>query len=332
MMNKEDVLVRKEAIARIKPVLQSTMLKKLNPLTPWSYVASIPYGLSCEQVIRGINYFAFNKIDELITLCGEVLPYFSYEDMISIGTSTPTENAQKFVDIFAYLVINGFPGPYDFGAKSLNFWSGKIGKEKAYASAEAISDGNIPAIAAMYDICRAIRLLQGKHDDFINLLISSISRLYAAHSIGVVHVYISSDKTSEMPGLLANNNFWNSELPTLRNLLQRNLINDIQIHTYDHYKNKWNKPFSIDSTEALDLPIRHRSIHPLDNPSHADRFQTFFMNETKNWQASEARPEISYGGLLKICGIWRGYRQVHDLSSQKAPAPEFETQRNSRTA
>ncbi|RUR08376.1 hypothetical protein [Legionella sp. km772] len=317
MITKQDISTRKEAIARIKPVLQGTMLKKLNPSALWSYVATIPPNQTFEQVSQNIHSFAVNKVDGLIALCDRVLPYYTYDDMVSIGTRKPTQNAKKFMKIFAYLIVNGFPGPYEFGDSSFNFWSGKAGKERAYSSPDAISDSNIPAIAAMYDISRSIRLLQGKHDDFINLLISSISRLYASYTVGVAHVYISSDKESEAAGFVANNNFWNSELPTLRHLLAQKLITDIQIHTYDHHLGQWNKSFSINSPQALKLPVRRRSIHPSDDPLHADRYQTFFMSDAANsaWSKSLPRPEISYGALLKICGTWRDKTQSHKLET-----------------
>ncbi|QDP73342.1 hypothetical protein FOG18_12595 [Legionella israelensis] len=297
--------LKAKIISKIKPFLKEEMQAKLDENVRWTYI-SHPEHMEKSNVISAISYFIENKLDEFIDLCQDILPSFTQIDSESIGTEHPTEMAKKFIDLFDYLEKNGFPGATSF-KKPVNFWSGEVARKKAFEAVHELSDSQVPSISIMFDVCRAIYKVQQTYDDFIILLTCSISRVFSSYAFNVANVYISSEKKSESAGITVSNNFWLAELPTLMKLHERQLLQDIQIHLYDHHREQWNNPVSLFSKEGYEIPVRRRNLHPLDSKELTDRFKTINMSkeEKERWANSQPRPNLTYGKLKIIAQIWR---------------------------
>lgn len=304
MIYGKNMLTRIENLSKIKSYLKKEMLAKLDENAKWSYM-NIPEDRLKSDISAEILNFIEKNLDDFIQQCQAVLPYLSQADIESIGMEYPSEIAKKFVSLFYYLEENGFSGPRAFN-KSVNFWSGQHAKIKALEASLELSDSKVPSISAMFDVCRAIHKVQQQYDDYITLLTSAVSRVFASYAFGATNIYISSEKLSESPGLTIPNNFWLAELPLLQSLHKRGVITDIKIHLYDHHKQEWNKIVSLFTQEGDNIPIRRRAIHPLDMGGSEDRFKTLHMSDAKKkqWQDSKPRPFITYGGLKRIVHEW----------------------------
>lgn len=254
------------------------------------------------------------KLDIFLQQCQSILPIFSTKDRDSLGTTYLTTTAREFLTLFAFLDENGIRTAKHFN-KPLNFWSGEIAKKKALDIQTELSDSEVPAIAAMFDIVSAMQILQKKCCEHIALLNAAISRVFALHATGVANVYLTSEKATEEAGFTVSNAFWNAELPMLMLLHKAKMLTDIQIHLYDHNKKLWKNPVSLFTSDGALIPIRRRCLHPLDHKEHANRFKSNNMtaDERKNWQNSMARPAISYGKLKAITMKWHAYTKRHKV-------------------
>ncbi len=298
--------IRTQMVIAAGRILKEKMRSKLDEQHRWTYVR-VPEGVDRAEFIKRQQAFIDTGIPAFIDLCLAVLPSFNLHDSETIGAENPTENARKFMGLFAYLEANGFPGPSIY-RKPVNFWSGEAARSRAVSLETELSDNQAPAIAVMFDLCEAIQDIQGEYNTWLRLLSASISRIFAMHAFGVANVYISSDKPCEDAGLTVGNNFWEAELGILQRRLAKQQISDIRIHVFDHLRQVWNPPVSLNSPEGMGLQIRRRSFHRHDDEAHLDRFKAGKSEaERELWRQSGQRPTITLGSLKRIAGRWRVY-------------------------
>lgn len=304
-----DIERRRAVIAQLETPLREMMLQKLNPDVRWSYL-NFPEGRNRATSKLAMQQFIENNLPEFIARCQAVLPQLTELDAESLSQKKLTENAQQFIDIFAWLETVGFLGIRDFG-QPINFWCGEEARQYATTRQNEVSDSRIPSIALMFDVCRLIHRAQNQYDDYIMLLGFCVSRFYTSHASNDVNIYLSSDKLSELPGLTVNNHFWMAELPALMAMHRRGLVTDIKINLHDQVAG-WLSPVSLFLDRGQQIPIRRRDSHSLDSSEHLDRFKNHLISSHQilEWRQSKARPMIRYGALKRIAQEWRNRARV----------------------
>lgn len=299
---------RLSILSKIKDnFLLKEMQRKLLPESTPNYL-SMPANVDPSLQITQLQHFVENDLEEFIEKCKQVLPYFSEEDEISIDTGYLTDHARGFLDLITYLSEKGFYTAEQLG-QPINFWSGKIAMDKAFDDPNALSAIQIPALAVMIDVTRAIFHITEKqnYDHFTMILTRAFLRVFAQSATGIANVYIDSQKISELPGLTVGGFFWEIELPTLMKLYKAGVVSDIQLHFYDSTHTVWQSPISIFSTEARKLPVYRRHFHPLDFSENKNLFLRDGLStpEIEAWKISSARPALSYGRLKQIGIFWQ---------------------------
>lgn len=315
---------RRKIIVNMKLELKALMLQKLDERTRGHYVM-IPDNGERDQALAAMRDFIETKLDDFINRCADVLPFMTERDADSIGTLSQTKVASEFLELFGYLEKHGFYGVRIFN-KPINFWSGRVAMRAALNASNELSDSQVPAICVMFDVCQVIRNSQGRYDDYITLLTSSVSRVFASSTLHNPNIYVSSEKEAEMTGFTTPNNFWLAELPALMALYSRGVIQDITINLYDHVLGIWRVGVSLFSREGQMIPVYRRSKHELDEDAHSDRFKTQAMSETdvEKWKASAPRPSIAFGKLGSIAKRlvfvlqMRGFRNENRVAEGEA--------------
>lgn len=245
--------------------------------------------------------FLTNKVTNFLDRCATLLPFITDKDLTTLGTPLPSKRIKELYLLLAFLRDNGFETTEDIPLDMV-FWSGSIAKEVVKRRPDLCSDMDVPALCALFAISSACHEQLGQFDAFNLHLGNIISKLYASRVTGIAHLFISSNKRSELPGLESVNHFWHAELGQLHLSQQQGRVSDIFIHCYNHHKEQWLKPLRLSSeTDRQKLLIRRREFHPtLDRPDKKGCFKSFDKSDETRaaWEASEPRPSISYERLL----------------------------------
>ena len=182
---------------------------------------------------------------------------------------------KDFKEIVRLLTSAGIP--YVNG-KQLTFWSTQFARDEAVRFSKehkAVTDG----IAQEYLRKIFLGYPDGAPNVFFHMIKSNdpdypelyrfvwgaMSEDYAEQLQpgDIVHVFFQDSIT-------AGNFFWNVELQAIRKQ-NANII----LHQYDLQTLDWNQQFHIDSVKGLQIPVRRRNIHPmdeLDQPLSEDKF------------------------------------------------------------
>jgi hypothetical protein len=197
--------------------------------------------------------------------------------------------------------------PNGFSDKLPCFWSCREGRNKAKEYKECCTDDECPIIKSLFDYCKST----GRHDEYMTELSYAISRLYALNIKNIkkdnkiIHVFMGSDKKSEITGFHVGNNFWKAELPILQNLLCENIINDIILHVYD-YEGNHIRDYSI-KNDDIDLPLWRRNWHILDDISTKNSYVDGITTQEgwDKWRTYPSRPYITYSKMKDIIMRWK---------------------------
>lgn len=296
-----EIDTRQQQFKQIKFCLKQKLLAKQHS----EQVFIVPNNKNKAEMLTNLKELAEQYLDDFLTQCSAALPAFSENDLASLHF-VPTVNAKHFIELLNFLAKKGIPTPQDY-QQPFNFWCGQVARQKALSVNGTLCDSQIPAIAILFDVVKSIQEIQGKCDDYIVLLNSAVSQLYARAARDEVNVFINSDKDSEIAGLTVGNAFWNAELATLQLLYKKGMVKDIYLYTYHHTEQQWNKPLSFKLNEWDKLPIRRRSMHSLDDKSYAATFKKPNMTdeEIKAWKKSAARPALTFGSMRHIAFQWQ---------------------------
>lgn len=290
---------------KIQKELKESMLKRLDEMQEPAYI-HIPKSFDKCEYISKIRYFLDNGLQEFLNRCSQIVPCLTDQDVQSLGSFQLTPRAREFVSLFDHLERSGFPGQRVLD-RPINFWSGKVAEDRTYRAQDEISIRNFLPTYFMNNICHKIQKENPHEKEIVHRFYLAISKCYSTAASGNVNVYISSDKISESPGFNVPNFFWEAELPVLQMLVHRGIVQDIQIHLYDHIKKAWNDPVSFFSKEGSHISVHRRSVHPLDNPSTVDRFlrDPIAEEDYEKWKETQPRPEITINSLKKVTNHWR---------------------------
>lgn len=246
------------------------------------------------------QHFMAVGLGAFLSSCAELFPYITDEDLATLGSEFPSTRMEELYALMHLLRDNGFDAPEDI-PQDIVFWSGSVAKEAVKRRPDLCGDMDIPLFCALFSISTACLRSLGRYDVFNLHLGRIISQLFASEVTGIAHVYISSDKVSELPGLESANNFWHAELAQLQLGRSQGRISDIYIHRYNHQTSEWLKPLKLSSEEdKKKLLIRRREFHPiLDEEGTRGCFKSQDKTAQKKveWAASEPRPSISYERL-----------------------------------
>lgn len=243
--------------------------------------------------------FLSQELDDFLDCVAKLFPFITEDDLITLGSDRPSQKMIALQELLLRLDRNGFASLRTL-EKTGVFWSGQMAKKLIAQREDLCSDMHVPAFCLLFALSTACRKQQGGFEPFNLHLGNIISKLYASHVSGVAHVYISSDKDSELPGLECINHFWHAELGQCQLGVQQGRVSDILIHRYDHHKAEWLAPLSLlNSEDQKALAIRRRSYHPLDKLAHKVLFkpQEKVGEARLQWRESAPRPEISYAKL-----------------------------------
>lgn len=198
----------------VKDRLQKVMEEKLNPTTRYHYCHYDEGKDPRVQMEKMREFIQSDKLNSFIEKTVQILSLFRRDDMDSIGTRDETQVAKAFKSLVRELEAEGFSNGE---GKPRNFWSGDLARGIAYADEGFLSDSKIPTISVLFDLCWLIQQSEAdsKRNDLYSLLPSAISSLYALDAKDPIHVFLSSNKSSEPPALQAGNHFWEGELPVL---------------------------------------------------------------------------------------------------------------------
>jgi len=180
------------------------------------------------------------------------------------------------------------------------FWTGMVARQHCVVQRNQMSlwrDADCPFTSLLFDLCVAVRESQGgRHCAALTLISYAISRLYASMARGTVHVFISSDKPTEPPGLTPGNNFCEAELPVLQDLVHQGLVDDILVYTYTAQSGWANgTPFA-----DIDLPIWRRTWHPLLDPLETKSSFVLQYTTQAEWDAWRLEPPRTFTTLCAL--------------------------------
>lgn len=251
-----------------------------------------------------------------------VLDGLHQEDIESLRSQQSTPKAQEFVSLFDFLEERGFPSYQDIG-KPVVFWSGKVAMDLSFHEKDKVSIRHFLSTHLMNALCHEMLLEFPDKKQELYFFYFGISSIYARFSSGSVDVYISSDKTSESPGLHAGNFFWEAELPMINKLFQDGIVHDIKFHFYDEKTGTWDFPISFFSEQGEDILVRRRHAHQIDPLHTHGLFLTDAMpsDHYEQWKQSDPRPCTKVGFLRKLGRHWKERAQQQSLKRMESGFP-----------
>lgn len=285
---------------------RTSISKGLDPEFERNWYSRLP-GIDTAEELARMEAFFDTNLDSFIAACADIFSILTEDDIHSIGTRSLTKNAIHLIDLLNLLREAGFADCRDFG-KPHCFWSGDTARRLAYTSDHILSDMDVPAINVLFALNGAIQSTAGHYSSFNLLLCCAFSKLFAMQASSIAHVFLSSEKASELAGINMPNNFWLAELPTLQARLVSGDLDDIQVHQYDAASDSWLAPTSLTDPADWDrLPLYRRSANNDNKPTDDLRFKWLGMSkeDRARWRASEARPSITYGTLKRTINHWR---------------------------
>jgi hypothetical protein len=229
------------------------------------------------------------------------LPEMTLEDINSIASPNPT----KLVEEFSHQIYSIKDGMIN---KLPCFWSCREGKLEATAHQEFATDNDYPIIRELFAYCSAAKMRVDYNETIMTALSYGISRIYALNVKNFpgtkVHVFLGSDKSSELTGFHVGNNFWKAELPVLQDLLHREMIEDIILHVCDN--GIWARTISI-KNDTINLPLWRRNWHPLDGEHTKNSYvnSNFTQEDWNTWRSAPPRTYITFSRLRYFAQIWR---------------------------
>lgn len=225
-------------------------------------------------------------------------------DVISIAKSFLSYVNNFDFDSFKRFVQQYLPEP----SEPHSFWSGTRARE--YAKKQIYkTDYSYPILCLLFEMCNILRNNSVKHD-VLSTIMFSLSKIYTYQCRIKAFLYLSSDKTSESAGLTIGNNFWEAELPVLRELQLTNKIKDIVVFVYEN--NEWSNGISLDK---IILPIRRRHFHPSDLEIKKSSYQKQKMTikEIDDWKQSSPRSFITVYALKRMITKWKKIISINKI-------------------
>lgn len=280
------------------------MLCHLDPNVRWNYCC-FPRGVDPALAITKMRAFLESPIFDLFyTEFSESTAALNEKDVTTIGTDNLSPAAIRFLKCFDTLNAHEF---YNVNGRPINFWSGMNARQKAYA-APSLSDSQIAAVSLGFDICSAVQEIEKiNNQSLLSLFLpAALSSVFASQASGDVHVFMSSDKASELSGFQAGNHFWSSELPVLQRGRYRksNPITKILV-SFQVEGPTWTKPIDINSNASclvLTRKLAYKGSPLLTDPNPERFYQEMDSQEFTKWcQTAAPRKQISLKTLRVCC-------------------------------
>lgn len=209
------------------------------------------------EIIQKHNLSNTDNTGEIMNILHNIFIKMALIDIESICTKTPT--------VLAYELERYVKNTMITINKTLCFWSCREGKEKALAQKEYSIDNDYPIIKLLFEYCTVIRENMSQHHDLMTSFSCAISRLFVSSIKDIalpdniprnVHVFMGSDKSTENVGFHVGNNFWEAELPILKDYSNKGYIEDIILHIFENGSNIRNLSMNND---VINLPLWRRN-------------------------------------------------------------------------
>lgn len=147
--------------------------------------------------------------------------------------------------------------------ESINFWSGREGKQRASDDVSSFSDSDVPMLKFLFDCWGHIKNREMNRDTPNPFLTSVLPRLFssifASHAKGVVNVYMSSkNQPNEKESVInIDSAFWSSELYLLSLNKEVTAVN-LYLHKGKNVKGEdvWTPPINLKSTDEKVVAYR----------------------------------------------------------------------------
>lgn len=259
--------------------------------------------------------------EEIITTIQTLLSQLTQNDVYNIGSVVVANAFTDYVTNQHLHLCHQLSQNHEIKCVSDKmpcFWSTREGREQAFLNQDTFTDYDCPVINLIFGICSKLNKIALKIDfDFqiLTELSFGISRIYASFAKLVcmkkpqsVIVFLGTDKPTEEIGLHIGNNFWCAELPTLQDLLNLELIQNIIFKIVKNQKivGQISKKY-----DKLELPLYRRSWHPLDDDVTKISYvwPKMLQSDWDKWRCAPPRPYITYHNLLEIIKKWRYYKK-----------------------
>ncbi|AMQ10562.1 hypothetical protein [Brazilian marseillevirus] len=210
------------------------------------------------------------------------------EDFVSVGSGNETQTALEFLS----LVKDNEP---TIGEKEHLFWSGMEARKQRINN--TVSDADYSYISFLFDLCQKNKERYSEQMTLVSFMISSC---FAYFSRGTAHVFLSSDKPTEEPGLTTGTNFMEAELPVLQRLKQRGKIQKILVSRF--VTGIWKEPQEMNG--EFDIPVWRRDWHPMDGEETKESFvrKSMTQGEWEEWRKAPPRKSCSWKTLKILFG------------------------------
>ncbi len=267
-----------------KDSFRAKMLKKIREDHLNAYEQSMGYfpdsNIDKQSLkVKMVRFLRGNDFDRFYDQMSHVMAGMTENDLHSIAKGTPTRLAVQYLECIELLNMHGF---YFVNGRNLNFWSGNNAEQQAKRDPDALNNSKIVATNVLFDLSDCVNDIEkANHEQILfTLFPQTICTALAAQAHGTVKVNISYDKETEKcrRGLIHNNIFWLAEMHTLRHLLERGVVRDIQFRFEGADGSFENNVVSIHNQEEFDqlaitrkFAYRNESRHPHLN-DEADRF------------------------------------------------------------